>query len=204
MKKFTAKTVDDCLVAASTELATDVDNLVYIVTEDKKGFFKRTATIEVYEESDAAEFGADYIKKAITALGVDVNVSYVVEEGIIKINIDSERNPILIGKGGRTLQALNELVKLAVSNKFRHRYRVLLNVGDYKEEKYERVIRIAKRAAKGVLRDHIDVKLEPMTPDERRQVHNALAGWNNIKTESSGEGRERAITIRYVGSNNED
>jgi spoIIIJ-associated protein len=120
------------------------------------------------------------------------------EDDIIKITLESERNPVLIGKAGRTLQALNELVKLAVSNKFRHRYRILLDVGGYKEDKYDRVARIAKRNAKEVQRNKISVQLEPMTPDERRIVHNTLTGWEHIKTESSGEGRERAVTIKYV------
>ena len=37
-----------------------------------------------------------------------------------------------------------------------------------------------------------------MTPDERRVVHNALSGWDHIKTESSGEGKDRAVTIKYT------
>ena len=56
----------------------------------------------------------------------------------------------------------------------------------------------AKRNAKEVQRNKISVQLEPMTPDERRIVHNTLTGWEHIKTESSGEGRERAVTIKYV------
>ena len=64
------------------------------------------------------------------------------------------------------------------------------------DEEWQR--RIAKRNAKEVQRNKISVQLEPMTPDERRIVHNTLTGWEHIKTESSGEGRERAVTIKYV------
>ena len=106
---------------------------------------------------------------------------------------------MIIGKNGKTLQALNELTKLAVSNKFRRRYRILLDVGGYKEDKYERIARIAKRAANQVLRTKIDVQLDPMSPDERRIVHNTLTGWEGIKTESSGEGSNRAVSILYIG-----
>jgi spoIIIJ-associated protein len=89
-------------------------------------------------------------------------------------------------------------VKLAVSNKFRHRYRILLDVGGYKEDKYSRIAYIAKKNAAQVLKTHIDVHLEPMTPDERRVVHNTLSGMEHIKTESSGEGKDRAVSIKYV------
>lgn len=198
MKTYSGKTIDECLVSASTEFGVDINNLVYVVKEEKKGLFGKKAEIEVYEDNDAASYGEEYLTKAIKALGIEVSATSTIEDGIIKITLDSERNPVLIGKNGRTLQALNELVKLAVSNKFRHRYRVLLDVGGYKEDKYDRIAHIAKRSAKDVLRNKVDVTLEPMTPDERRVVHNTLSGWEHIETESYGEGKDRAVTIKYV------
>lgn len=198
MKEYTAKTIEEALASASQELGIGADDLVYTVKEEKKGLFKKSATIVVYTQDDAAAYGEEYLKKAIGAMGIEITVESHSEDDIIKMTINSERNPVLIGKGGRTLQALNELVKLAVSNKFRHRYRILLDVGDYKEEKYERIARIAKRTAEDVQKNHVDVKLEPMTPDERRIVHTTLAGYEHIKTESSGEGEDRAVTVRYV------
>ena len=172
--------------------------MTFEVVEEKKSLFKKSATIVVYEDDDAAKYAEKYLQSALGSLGIEIMTESVIEEGIIKVTIDSESNPILIGKGGKTLQALNEITKFAVSTKFRKRYRILLDVGGYKEDKYERVSSIAKRAAKTVLRTHIDVALDPMTPDERRVVHNALSDWEHIKTESSGEGSDRAVTIKYV------
>ena len=191
MKEFTAKTVDEAVSLAAEELKIDPSKLLYKVTEEKKGLFKKSATIAVYLEEDAVAYAEEYLTASLTTEGK-------IEDEIIKITINSERNSILIGRGGRTLQCLNELTKLAVSNKFRRRYRLLLDVGGYKEDKYERVTRIAKRAARDVLSSHQDVQLDPMTPDERRVVHNALSGMEHIKTESTGEGDDRAIWIRYV------
>ena len=198
MKEYTAKTVDEALALAAAELGVDVARLVYEVTEEKKSLFKKSATINVYEDDDAAKYAEKYLKSALGSLGIEIETESMIEDGIIKVTIDSDSNPILIGKGGKTLQALNEITKFAVSTKFRKRYRILLDVGGYKEDKYERVASIAKRAAKTVLRTHIDVDLDPMTPDERRVVHNTLSDWEHIKTESSGEGSDRAVTIKYV------
>lgn len=198
MKEFTAKTVDEALALAAANLGVEVAHLVYEVTEEKKSLFKKSATINVYEDDDAAQYAEKYLKSALGALGIEIETESLIEDGIIKVTIDSDSNPILIGKGGKTLQALNEITKFAVSTKFRKRYRILLDVGGYKEDKYERVASIAKRAAKTVLRTHIDVDLDPMTPDERRVVHNTLSDWEHIKTESSGEGSDRAVTIKYV------
>jgi spoIIIJ-associated protein len=198
MKEYTNKTVEDCLDEASKELNIPTEALVYRVTDEKKGLFKKTATIEVYDINDALEFAQEYLKTAIKALGIEITTEAKIEDDIIHITINSERNPVLIGKNGRTLQALNELDRLAVSNKFRHRFRILLDVGGYKEDKYSRLAYLAKRTANDVLKTHVDVKLDPMTPDERRIIHNTLNGMEHIKTESTGEGPDRAVNIKYV------
>jgi spoIIIJ-associated protein len=198
MKEYSNKTVEDALKDASTELGIPVEQLVYKVTEEKKGLFIKKATIQVYETADAVTFAQEYLKTAISGMGIEITTTATMEEDIIHITVNSERNPVLIGKNGRTLQALNELDRLAVSNKFRHRYRILLDVGGYKEDKYSRIAYIAKRTANDVLKSHVDVKLDPMTPDERRVVHNTLNGMAHIKTESYGEGNDRAVTIKYV------
>lgn len=198
MKEYSAKTVEEAVAQAAAELGVEERHLVFEVKEEKKSLFRKAATIIVYEEGDAAAYAESYLHDAIAALGIEIQTSSVIEDSIIKVTIDSERNPVLIGRGGKTLQALNELTKLAVGNKFKRRYRILLDVGGYKEEKYEKVVSIAKREASRVLRSKIGVQLDPMTPDERRMVHNALSGMEHIKTESVGEGSERAVTINYI------
>ena len=199
MKEFTAKTVEEAVKEAATALGVEESRLTFEVKEEKKSLFKKSATIVVYDEDDAAAYAQEYLKNSLAALGIEITTECVKEDDIFKITIDSDRNPVLIGKNGKPLQALNELTKLAVSNKFRRRYRVLLDVGGYKEDKYSRIARIAKRAANQVLRTKVDVQLDPMSPDERRIVHNTLTGWEGIKTESSGEGANRAVSIIYIG-----
>lgn len=199
MKQFSAKTVDEAVAQAAEALGVDADDLVYKVLEEKKALFGKKATIEVYELSDVIEFAQEYVKNVIESLGIGgVTTNASLEDDIIRIEIDSDHNPILIGKNGVTLQALNEITRLAVSGKYRRRYRILLDIGDYKDGKYARVASIARRVAKEVQRSHQDAVLDPMPSDERRVVHNALSNFSHIKTESNGEGRRRAVTIKYV------
>ena len=199
MKQFSAKTVDDAVAQAAKELGVDADELVFKVLEEKKALFGKKATIEVYELSDVIEFAQEYVKNVIESLGIGgVTTNASLEDDIIRIEINSDHNPILIGKNGVTLQALNEITRLAVSGKYRRRYRILLDIGDYKDGKYARVASIARRVAKEVQRSHQDAVLDPMPSDERRVVHNALSNFSHIKTESNGEGRRRAVTIKYV------
>ena len=199
MRRFNAKTVEEAIVKACEELNVTAEELNYTVIEEKKGLFTKKAEIEVFTLVDVIEFTEEYIKKIITGYELTCNTKTQIEDGIIKVTIDTNHNSILIGKNGKTLQALNNLVRSSVSNYFKKRYRILLDINSYKDEKYEKIAKIAKRVAKEVQKSHVTATLNPMTSDERRIVHNVLSNYRNIETESIGHGKNRQITIKYVG-----
>ena len=74
----------------------------------------------------------------------------------------------------------------------------IFNINDYKQDKYSKLIHIAKREAIKVSKTKIAASLSPMSADERRAIHNALVSFRHVKTVSSGEGKERHINIEYV------
>lgn len=197
MKKYQAKTVEEAVSMAAQELGIDASEVNFAISEEKKGIFKKVS-IEVYELSDAVAFAEEYLKNVTAALGIQAETTTVLKDDIIHIALNSDHNPILIGKNGQTLQALNELTRLAVSSKYKKRFRILLDINDYKDGKYSRVAFAARRAAKEVQKTKMGATLEPMPADERRVVHNALAEFSHIKTESAGEGRHRAVVIKYI------
>jgi spoIIIJ-associated protein len=200
MKIFTAKTIDEATALAEKELNTSIKDLPFTVKEEKTGFLSlsKKVILEVYEMSDVIQYAENYIIQAIGAFQIQATTKTEIKEDIIRMTLDTNHNSILIGKNGRTLQALNELVRLATSNHFKKRFRILLDINDYKDNKYDKVIAIARRIALEVVKTKVDVTLEPMPADERRVVHGSLTGMPNIKTESVGEGHRRAICIRYV------
>ena len=93
---------------------------------------------------------------------------------------------------------LNELVKLAVSNHFHKRFRILLDINGYKDSKYSRLVRMARKYGHDVQRTKTTYTFDPMPADERRAIHNALNNMPNIRTESIGEGAQRQVQIIYV------
>ena len=191
---YSGKNLEDVLKIASEAEYTPVEELTYYVVEENE----EKIDIEVYTIVDVIEFARNYVVDGINSLGFDARVNPTLKDDIINLKIESDRNPIIIGKNGKSVQALNELVRLAVSNHFHKRFRILLNVSDYKEEKYAKITSIAKRIAHEVQKTKTNAILDPMPADERRAVHNALAGMPHIKTESSGFGKERQINIIYV------
>lgn len=201
MKTFTAKTLNEALALATLDFGLQTaDDLNYEITEDKKGLFGLggKVTIKVYETSDIVDYACEYLKTVIEAFEINPEFMVDLSDEVVRITIDSDHNSILIGKNGRTLQALNELVKIATSSRFKKRVRVLLDINEYKDNKYRKVISIAKRTAKEVQRSKMSATLDAMPADERRMIHNALSKFSNIKTESIGTGYRRQVVIKYV------
>lgn len=198
MKTYSGKTVEEALQIATSETGVAIDDLIYIVSDKKKGLFNKKIIVEVYDLSDVISFTEEYLLGVIDSLGIESSISTKLDEQMIRITIDSTHNPILIGRNGKTLQALNELAKLAVSNHFHKRFRILLDINGYKDNKYSRLIRMAKRYAYEVQKTKTTYTFDPMPADERRTIHNALNNIPNIRTESIGEGAQRQLQIIYV------
>ena len=198
MKSYTGKTVEEALNAASQETGTPVSDIIYVVTDKTKGIFSKKIVVDVYDLSDVIKFAEDYVLDVVDNLGIESTVNTKLDDDIIRITIDSTHNPILIGKNGKTLQALNELTKLAVSNHFHKRFRVLLDVNGYKDSKYDRLTKIARRCAHEVQKTKTTYTFDPMPADERRAIHNACSGMPHIRTESTGDGTHRQVQIIYV------
>lgn len=198
MKIYTGKTIEEALQEAALEQGVEVDELIYAVSDKKKGLFNKKFSVEIYDLSDVVRFAEDYVLNVIDNLGIESTVHTSLDNDVIHITIDSTHNPILIGKNGKTLQALNELVKLAVSNHFKKRFRILLDINGYKDEKYSRLRRMARKYAHDVQKTKTTYTFDPMPADERRAIHNACSGMPHIRTESVGEGTHRQVQIIFV------
>jgi spoIIIJ-associated protein len=198
MKTFNAKTVEEAVELASKEFGLPIEQLNYQITLEEKKLFSKKAEIVVYELSDVISFAEQYITTIMTDLKLEVTVKTELEDSVLKITLNTSHNSVLIGKNGQTLQAINMMVRQAVGHKFKKHYRLLVDINQYKNDKYEKLIKMAIRLAKDVSRSKVKAVLEPMSSDERRVIHNALSKFNHVKTESIGQGHKRQIIITYV------
>ena len=167
--------------------------------EEKSGFLGvgRSVEIEAYCEKDVENFIVSYIQQYFDNAQLDGQVDIENDNGFYRITVNTSNNAILIGKAGKTLQAFNRLVKAAASAEFKKRVGLLIDVNGYKEDRYEKITKMAIRVAKDVRRTKIDATLDPMPADERKAIHNALANMENITTQSTGEGATRRLQILY-------
>ncbi len=200
MKNYTAKTLEELLSTAAEEKGVTPEELTYFITEEKKGILGIGSSVsaDVYCQDDIKEFIFDYLGDFFTSIDQDLEAAIEEKDNGYIVRLNAENNAILIGKNGKTLSAFNTILRGAVNSEFRKRIDVLVDVNNYKEDRYHRLASAAKRTAKQVQRSHVDASLDPMPNDERKVIHKTLNNWHNIRTESEGEGSDRHVVIKYV------
>ncbi|MBQ0065662.1 MAG: Jag N-terminal domain-containing protein [Firmicutes bacterium] len=199
-EKFTGKTLEDALNNAASAKGCGVDELTYNVIEEKAGFLGigKTVEIEAFCEKDIEKFICSYIQSYFDNAALDGEVQIENDNGFYRITVNTNNNAILIGKAGKSLQSFNRIVKSAVSAQFKKRVGLLIDVNGYKQDRYEKITKMAVRVAKDVRRTKIDALLDPMPADERKAIHNALANMGGVSTKSEGEGDGRQLRIIYT------
>ena len=203
IKEYTSKSLDEVLVLVCNDKHCQVDDIKYTIIDEKKGLLGigNSITISAYTNNDIKEFLFDYIGNYFIEADIEAEMEVQVHNQDFKIIVDAENNPVLIGKNGNTLAAFNNVIKSACNNYFNTRLNILLDIGSYKTNKYQRILKTAIRTAKIVAKTKVDAALDPMTNDERKLVHQKLDSFKNISTISVGEGKHRHLVIRYQEDN---
>ena len=173
------------------------DEIVY-TSHDKKGkLFQGTLKeVTVYKKTDINDVIKEFLKEIIENMGLEVSFETTTKDERTTIKMYSNNNPIVIGKSGHTLKALENLVKQKIQNDTGIFYKINLDVSNYKEKIQKSIERLAKTTAREVAKTKIPVALDNMTSYERRIVHNVLTDFKGVKTESEGEEPNRHVVIK--------
>ena len=155
--------------------------------------------IEVTEEeldaiADTAIAALQDILKYFNVGEVTID-EYEGDEGELILDITGDDLAILIGRHGRTLDALQFVVSAITVRSMGFRYPVLVDVEGYKSRQREKLESIARSTANKAASQHRSVKMRPMTPYERRIVHIALRDDDRVDTASEGEGSARHVVV---------
>ena len=198
LEVFEGKTLEDAKEKALKSLEASEKERMYKTEEKKGGLFKSaTYIVKAIKISDIAEFLKDKLNEMLKNMDIEAKFETSIRDEQINIKIYSDKNAILIGKNGQTLQAIQTILRQIVFNEVGKYPYILLDVENYKEKKNNNLERTAKRIAKEVLKTKVEVKLDDMNSYERRIIHNALAEFKNISTTSEGEEPHRHIVISY-------
>jgi len=198
MKKYIyeGKTLEEVKEKAINELAVSEDDLFINVLEEKTSLLKKTAKIEVTTMNDVLNYTKETISEILKLMGIDVKFEIRKREKTISIKLFSDNNAILIGKNGRTIGALQILIRQIISNEVNEKISILLDVENYKEKRVKNIEYLAKKTAREVAKTKVEATMDSMNSYERRIVHSILADDKYVYTESIGEEPNRCVVIK--------
>ncbi len=198
-KTFSGKTVEEAVEAGLKELELTRDDVdIEVLDEGKKGIFKSVPAqvkLTVKEKLTDGQRAVRFLEGLFPLIGVDATPALVSEEEKIVISLTSEGTKGIIGRRGEIIDAMQALAG-AVANIGRHDYkRVVVDCGNYREEREETLKRVAEKLAAKAVKQKKRVRLEPMNPYERRIIHSALADSDEVFTKSEGKEPNRYVVI---------
>jgi spoIIIJ-associated protein len=207
-------TVEDAVEAALTELGvTEQEAHIEVVQEPKAGFLgvgaqealvkvrvtaPEGADIDMDALEEQADTAADFVEELLAKMGIDATAEPVLVKGHMYVDIvgdDEDDMALLIGRHGATLEAIQEVTRMAVGRRLDERCRILVDVEDYRKRREDRLVERAQQAARKVLQTGREQALDPMNPYERKLVHDAVAEIGGLETSSRGEEPNRCVVI---------
>jgi spoIIIJ-associated protein len=145
------------------------------------------------QEGDVA---GDYLERLLDLLDYDGDIDLDVEAGRAMVSIDGgEDLAKLVGPRGAVLEALQELTRLAVQQQTGVRSRLMLDIAQWRSARRHDLTALGRSTAKRVLDRGEQVRLQPMTPFERKIVHDAVAAVDGVRSESEGEEPQRYVVL---------
>jgi spoIIIJ-associated protein len=148
--------------------------------------------VELLEQE--GDIAADYLEELLDIADLDGDLDMDVEGDRAAVSIVGGHLDMLVGRNGEVLEALQELTRLAVYRETGERSRLMLDIGGFRAGKRETLEKLAADAVAQVRGSSAPVSLEPMTPFERKVVHDAVAA-AGLTSESEGEEPRRYVVV---------
>ena len=144
------------------------------------------------------EIAGDYLEELLDLLDFDGDIDLDVEGNRAIVSIDgSDDLGKLVGRGGEVLDALQELTRLAVHQKTGVRSRLMLDIASWRRRRREELAALGDKVARRVLESGEREELKPMTPFERKIVHDAVAAVSGVHSESEGVEPSRRVVVLH-------
>lgn len=157
---------------------------------------------------DAAQVGEEarvFVQGVVDAFGLTGTTAVHQDGDDLEITVDGADLGLLVGPRGTTLQALQELTRVAAQRRLGdHDTRLRVDVGGYRVRRREALSRFAHQVAAQVVADGVAKRLEPMSSADRKVIHDALSDFDGVVTRSEGDDPRRCVVIAPAGSDASD
>jgi len=178
---------------------------IEVLDEGKSGIFgfgiSRPAKIRVYyqQQNDVGEKAKEIIEKIMSLMDVNATVKDFKEsENKVYVELESLNSGLIIGKKGKTLEALQFMINLLVNKVTSSEKKIILDIESYRAKRERALRKLSKEIALKVARTGKPWTLEPMNPFERRLIHLTLQNDSKVTTKSEGQGIYRKVKIMPI------
>ena len=196
-----AETIEEAKALALEELGVNEDKAqfeVLVQPEKKKfGLFGGSlAKVRVFYEETPTDIAKAYLADVLTKLGVtNVVIEATETEDGAEFDVNGDDIGFIIGHRGETLDALQYLTGLVVNHIHDEYFRVIINIGNYREKREKTLEVLGRKLAFRACKTGEKVSLEPMNPYERRIIHTAVQKVRGATSWSEGENLQRHVVI---------
>jgi spoIIIJ-associated protein len=205
--EFEGKNAEEAIEKASRELNIPVEELdIDIIEPGSAGIFGLVGTrktrvrvnLKGPETNDylkELETAKETLEKILSLIPVDTTINAEQSDGKIALNIEGDTSGILIGRKGKTLDALQYIVNRVVNKGSDKKIRVVVDSENYRKRRVESLTQLALKMGDKVKRLKKPITTNPLNPHDRRIVHLALKDDENLDTRSRGEGVLKKVVI---------
>ena len=205
--EFEGKTTEEAIENASKELNLPVEELnIDIIEPGSAGIFglvggkkaKIRVTIKGTTktiEENGLDLAKEALEKIFSLIPVEATVSAQQIDHTIALNIEGDKSSLLIGRKGKTLDALQFIVNKIVNKALEKKVKVVVDSENYRQRRKESLIQLALRMGNKAKRIRKPVTTNPLNPRDRRIVHLALKEDGKLETKSRGEGPLKKVMI---------
>jgi spoIIIJ-associated protein len=152
-------------------------------------------------ENDFERAMVEFVSNVVEKMGYDAVVTIQFRENSkLGLKIASRHSPVIIGKKGKNLDALQLIANIYAGRVGKPEIHVVLDSENYRLRREESIVRMAYDVADRVRKNHSSLLLEPMNPFDRRLVHTTLGDIEDVATRSEGEGMYKQVRVSYRGS----
>jgi len=209
--EFEGRNTEDAIQNASRELDLPVEELnIDVIEPGSAGIFglvggkkarikvtvKTTPEPEEAEDREDAKVAQGVLEKILSLIPIEAAVEAErLDEGRINLTINGDRSGLLIGRKGKTLDALQFIVNKIVNKALDKKVDVVIDSEDYRRRREESLTQLANKMGEKVKRGKKAVTTAPLNPHDRRIVHLTLKDDPELETRSRGEGLLKRVVI---------
>jgi len=207
-----AASVEEALEAALQELGiSEQEAEVEIVQEARGGLLglgSKGAVVRVRARgqaasSEQADFAEEFVRGLVDRMELDAEVEQNEVEGVTYVDIvgrgQSDEMGILIGRHGQTLESMQDILRGAMQRKMGERCLIVIDVEDYRKRRRSQLVERTHDAGERVRKTGKPERMEPMSPYERKIVHDTVASIGGLESASEGEEPQRRVVVSKRG-----